>query len=263
MPSVFRRVFDNQWTASEDRLVDPDDLDAAMCLRGDLAPVAGERYVISLDLGLKNDATVAAVAHREPVDDGDRGSWRVVVDRLRRWRGSREQPLEIAPRRGGARRQLSERYDRAQVVVDPWQAMGLVQRLQARSVSAEEFPFTTQSVGRLAHGLYTLLRSQRLHLPDDEVLREELLAVRLRETQPGPVPPRPRRRAGTTTRPWRSRWRVTTCCGWVSGLCRGSAGSVDLHVPRSPRKEDRMTAPLSLAGRVSVSERRPVAPSCG
>ena len=155
-----------------------------MCLRGDLAPVAGERYVISLDLGLKNDATVAAVAHRELVDDGDRGSWRVVVDHLRRWRGSREQPLEI----GLVEQELaslSERFDRAQVVVDPWQAMGLVQRLRARGVSAEEFPFTTQSVGRLAHGLYSLLRSRRLHLLDDEVLREELLAVRLRETQPG------------------------------------------------------------------------------
>ena len=40
-------------------------------------------------------------------------------------------------------------------------------------------------MGRLAHGLFTLLRGHRLYLPDDEVLRDELLAVRLRETTPG------------------------------------------------------------------------------
>jgi hypothetical protein len=79
---------------------------------------------------------------------------------------------------------LAGRY-RGRVHVDPWQAAGLVQRLQQRGVAAQEFPFTTQSVGRLAHAIYTLLRSHRIALPDDEDLREELLGVRLRENQPG------------------------------------------------------------------------------
>ena len=121
LPSVFERLFENRWTASEDRLVDPADLDVAMCLRGDVDPVPGTHYVISLDLGLKNDATVAVVAHRERVEDADRGSWRVVVDQLRRWRGSRAEPLEIGLVEAEVKA-LSERYGRARVVADPGRA---------------------------------------------------------------------------------------------------------------------------------------------
>jgi phage terminase large subunit-like protein len=183
MPSTYARLFDNTWTASEDRLVDPADLDAAMVLRGDQPGRPGVRYVVGVDLGLKNDATVFAVAHRERLS-GDAFTFRVVVDRLRRWRGSRDQPLQVGDVEE-ALVALRREYPQLVAVVDPWQAMGLIQRLNARGVRAIERPFTTQSVGRLAHGLYSLLKSRRIHLPEDETLRSELLGVRLRETHPG------------------------------------------------------------------------------
>lgn len=182
MPSVFQRLFENRWTASEDRLVDPADLDAAMTLPGNLDPLPGVRYVISIDLGLKKDSTVVVVAHRRA--GAEKGAPRVVVDRLCRWRGTRDQPVQIEDVERAVVA-LSEEFNRAPVFADPWQAMGLIQRLKARRVSAAEFPFTSQSVGRLAHGLYSLLRSRRIDLPNDEMLRDELLGVRLRETHPG------------------------------------------------------------------------------
>ena len=48
---------------------------------GRLDPVQGHRYVLGVDLAVRNDnAVIAAVAHAEPVDDyADR---RVVVDSL-------------------------------------------------------------------------------------------------------------------------------------------------------------------------------------
>ena len=81
--------------------------------------------------------------------------------------------------------QASRSFGRAHVIVDPWQTVGLAQRLTGRGLRVEEFPFTQQSVGRIAATLYGLLRDRNLALPDDEELIDELAHVRLRETAPG------------------------------------------------------------------------------
>lgn len=65
-PSQFARRHLNQWVAGEDRLTTLDDVRACATLDGPLRPVAGVDYVVALDVGLKNDRTVAAVCHAEP-----------------------------------------------------------------------------------------------------------------------------------------------------------------------------------------------------
>ena len=74
---------------------------------------------------------------------------------------------------------------RSPVRVDPWQAVGLAQRLRARGVKITEVSFTPALVGRLAMNLHLLMREHRLALPDDEGLLDELGTVRLRESTPG------------------------------------------------------------------------------
>ena len=86
-------------------------------------------------------------------------------------------------RSGWSRRAAS--YGRAHIVLDPWQTVGLAQRLSGRGLRVEEFAFTQQSVGRIAGTLYGLLRDRALAIPDDEDLIDELAHVRLRETAPG------------------------------------------------------------------------------
>lgn len=103
------------------------------------------------------------------------------------WQGTRERPVDL-----GAVEEwvaaASETYNRAGTVVDPWQAVGLAQRLRQRGVTVEEFTFSAQSVGRLASTLVQLLRGRRLDLPrDDDELADELTNLRLRETAPGMV----------------------------------------------------------------------------
>src|SRR5690348_13849632 len=83
--SEYARLHLNIWTESEDRLVDPADLDAACVLPGPKQPVSGTRYLLTADLGVKLDPTVVAISHLE---DG-----RVVVDRLDRWVPSRRNPV--------------------------------------------------------------------------------------------------------------------------------------------------------------------------
>jgi phage terminase large subunit-like protein len=74
---------------------------------------------------------------------------------------------------------------RAPLVVDPWQAVGMAQRLRERGVYVEEFVFSQQSVGRLALTLHNLIKEHALAIPDDQGLIDELANVRLRESAPG------------------------------------------------------------------------------
>ncbi len=181
--SAFARLHMNEWAAAEDRLVSPDDLAAAVVLAGPQEPKAGVQYVIGLDVGLKNDRTVAAVAHSEPLIDGREGR-RIVLDRLQSWSGTPAQPVQLGDVETWLH-EASRRYNRARIISDPWQAVGLLQRLQERGVQVEEYAFSAQSVGRLASELMLALRDRRLALPDDPELLEELASVRLRERAPG------------------------------------------------------------------------------
>jgi len=81
--------------------------------------------------------------------------------------------------------EASWRYNRAEVRLDPWQGVGLGQRLSSKGVRIDEYAFGAQSVGRLASTLHMLLRDRRLWLFDDAELLDELGNVRLRETSPG------------------------------------------------------------------------------
>jgi phage terminase large subunit-like protein len=173
--SVFRRLFMNEWTSGEDRLVSADDLSACVTLDGPQEPVAGTSYVIGLDVGLKRDSTVAAVCHLE--------GGVVVLDRMLVWTGTRLRPVRLGEVEAAVAKAAKD-YSAA-VVADPWQSAQLCQNLRGQGVSIREYPFSAQSVGRLASTLFLLLRERNLRLPDDPELLDELANVRLRETSPG------------------------------------------------------------------------------
>jgi phage terminase large subunit-like protein len=200
-PSAFARLHLNQWTAAEDRLTTVDDLRACVTLDGPLAPARGIRYVIGLDLGLTNDRAVAAVAHADQQTGTDLSPWltvegaatakpkersstRVVLDRLEVWAGSRANPVRLETVEAWLI-EAHRAYGNAPVVYDPFQAVGMAQRLERRGIRAEAFTFSSTSVGRLASTLYRLLRDHQFALPDDRELLDELANVRLRETSPG------------------------------------------------------------------------------
>jgi phage terminase large subunit-like protein len=178
--SSFRRLFLNQWVEAEDRLTTAEDLAACIVLDGPIDPVPSKRYVIGVDIGLKRDRTVAAVCHAERVD----GKTRVLLDRMAVWAGTRESPVRLDAIEAWLR-QAWRSFNRATIVMDPWQAVGLAQRLRSTGVRVDEFAFSSQSVGRLAVTLHTSIRNHALALPDDPDLIDELSNVRLRETSPG------------------------------------------------------------------------------
>lgn len=179
--SVYARLHENRWTASEDRLASAEDIAACVKHSGPLEHVSGFRYVVGLDLGLKNDRTVLTVCHAEPRDEGGP---LIVLDRIVVLQGTKTSPVQLVDVEKLAE-QTSRSYGGASIRLDPWQAVGLAQRLRDSGISVEEWSFTAQSVGRLGSTLHLLLRDHRLALPDDRDLLDELGTVRLRETSPG------------------------------------------------------------------------------
>ncbi len=177
--SVYRRLHLNEWCAPEDRLTSLDDLKACAILPGPLEPAAGHSYVVAVDLGLKHDRSVATVMHAEGNAELGRCS---VMDRMEVWTGTPSNPVDL----GTVEEWIeftAKRYH-ARVIIDPWQGVGMMQRLQRRGCSVTEFVFSAQSVGRLAMALHTAIRDHHLAIPADEELIAELANVRLRETSP-------------------------------------------------------------------------------
>jgi hypothetical protein len=111
---------------------------------------------------------------------------RVVLDRLDVWQGSRDRPVSLAEVEAHLA-MVAANY-RPRVLIDPWNAALLVERLRRRGARIQPFTFSAQSVGRIATNLATLLRQRALALPAaDDALRDELANVRLRESGPGRV----------------------------------------------------------------------------
>lgn len=184
LPSMFSRLFMNEWCTAEEALVDDADLDACAVLDGPQPYEPGRTYRVGVDIGLKSDRTVMTVCHGERLDGG---RVRVVLDRQVVFAGTKANPVRFEDIEAAMLAAHLE-YARPRFVVDPWQAQASMQRLRSKGVRLDEFTFSSASVGRLAVTLFTLLRDRLLALPaDDAELREELLTVRLCESSPGVV----------------------------------------------------------------------------
>jgi hypothetical protein len=178
----FRRLVLNEWAERDDALTTLEDVAALVAHPGPLEPVAGRRYVLALDIGLRNDATVLVVAHLAT----HRGVRTVVVDRVWRWKGTRLRPVQLSEVEATITTAW-KRYGRARLIVDPWQAASLVERLSANGVKVKEYTFSPTSIDRLARTMLSLIRDRRLALPNDPELLSELAAARLVEVRPGVV----------------------------------------------------------------------------
>lgn len=199
LPSEFDRLVLNKWSESEDRAISPEDyLRAAQdCFPKGLAPagikgggrryrnpVSGINYLITADLGIKNDATAIAVAHVEPIDPLKPILKRLVIDHIDRWAGSKKSHVQVAKVKDRLI-ELSKEYNSAYVHADPSQFVGTIQELNMSGVNTKEWQFNSSSVGQLATSLVKAFHNGQIYIPDYPELREELISVKLRESTPG------------------------------------------------------------------------------
>lgn len=180
--STFRRLWLNEWSEADDAIADAADVDAACTLTEPLPPQPEVRYVLTLDLGVKKDRTVAVIAHAAP-GTTPAGGRHVIVDRMEVWTPKPLRPVSL-----DAVRQWIEYHTRlynfAGVHYDPSQALLLVEQLRLAGIRCHEFVFSGTSVSELATSLSQALRARRITLPADAELKKEILSVRLRESAP-------------------------------------------------------------------------------
>ena len=131
--SQFARLHLNRWTASEDRLVSVEGLAVSVRLDGPQDYRPGVLYRIGCDLGLRHDRTAIAICHGEATPEPER-TRRVVLDRMIVFDGSRADEVRLADVEA-ALVEAWRGYGRPKVRLDPWQAIGLAQRLRGQGVS--------------------------------------------------------------------------------------------------------------------------------
>lgn len=182
--SSYQRLFENRWTASEDRLADEEDLLACLTLDDwPLEPQDGIRYVLSVDLAVKHDNAVAAICHAEKIPGAELP--RILLDRLMVWSPSPQRPVTLSAVQDWVG-EFARRYRNAVCVFDPSQGLQMMQTLKRSGLTVEEFSFSGSSVGKLGTTLLQLIRERALALPaDEDDLLDELRNVRVKETAPG------------------------------------------------------------------------------
>jgi hypothetical protein len=168
-------------------LADEDDLQACLVLDDwPIEPQEGIHYVLSVDIGVKSDRTAVAICHAEEIPGADYP--RIVLDRLQVWTPSPERQVTLSVVQDWVET-FARRYNLAQTVFDPSQALGTMQNLKkSKGIPVKEFSFGASSVGKLGMTMIQLIRERALALPreeDEPDLVNELRNVRVKETSPG------------------------------------------------------------------------------
>lgn len=183
-PSEYERLVLNIWSEDEDRAVSEEDWDLAVQDYKSLLPQPGVKYIILVDVGLVNDATVATIMHKGSMGPDARGPFRAVVDHIEMWKGTKKNPVRVSAVEDWLAINAPI-WHRAVVHADPNQFQGSIQNLNLRGVRAKEWVFTSSSVGEVATSLVQAFRNRQIHVPNLPMLKDELLKVRLRESSPG------------------------------------------------------------------------------
>lgn len=184
LPSAFARWWLNQWVDAEDRLAAGEDIDACATLAGDLGPQPNTRYVVGVDLAVKNDNVAIVVGHKA---DGV-----VFADRVAVFSPPKKGEVDLADVEAFIA-ELAREFGRSRTTVmfDPYQAIGMRQRLTGRGVRCEDASMTAQGNNKRTLMLYRAFKDHGLRLPRQgssmaaDVLLDEARHLRLVETSPG------------------------------------------------------------------------------
>lgn len=170
-PHVFARLHLNQWVEGVGAFLRFDEVESVFA--GDVPE--GGQAAVGVDLGVAHDRSVVAVVRR--VDE------LTVVDSLHTWEGSKNRKVALDEVEGAVL-ELSRKHD-APVVVDPWQAVLMSQRLRARGLNVIEYAFGGESRRKLFAVLLELVRTGRLRSRPHEEFKRELLGLEISDTSSG------------------------------------------------------------------------------
>ncbi|MGO9062439.1 MAG: terminase TerL endonuclease subunit [Candidatus Binataceae bacterium] len=163
-PSQFARLIRNEWTSAESTFIELAQWDA--CTDPALQPILAKSNLsvwAGLDLGLKHDATALLAVCWED------GRIRVVEHRIFVPAGDGT-ALDIEATAESAVLSLKNRFALRAVFFDPWQGIGLAQRLTRQGVAMTEHPQNVANLSVMAGNLLELIKNRQLVCyPSDEL----------------------------------------------------------------------------------------------
>ncbi len=168
---VYRRLHLNEWTEAGGAFLTFAEVESIFGGASVLECREGAHF-IALDVGLSHDASVAAVAHLKGQD--------VAIDNIKTWRGSPGERVSL-PAVEAWLADASRLYSASRLLADPWQSVGLVQRLQEGGIRCEDVTFSQQYRARRFSNLLELVRTRRLRCFPHQDLKDELLRLEFRE----------------------------------------------------------------------------------
>jgi hypothetical protein len=178
-PHAFERLHLGRWVEGAGAFLTATEVEAIFdpTLQPAAQRMDDASHALGLDLGLTRDCTVAAVVHRDP------RTGHMIVDALRTWMGAPSTPVDLPEVETEVGR-LARTFG-APVILDPYQAALLGQRLHLAGVDVVEYPFTSESRRRLFGLLLQLVKDRHLRCFPHKELRFELLALEVSETASG------------------------------------------------------------------------------
>ena len=178
-PHVFARLHESRWVEGAGAFLTAAEVASIFdaSLRPMLSrPPGATLCVIGVDLGLTHDRAVATVAFKD-------AHKALVVAYIRSWEGRRSEPVSLASVEEEVLR-LAREFQ-AEVIVDPYQAALMAERLRAKGVRVTEYAFTAESRRKLFGVLLQVVKDGLLRSFPHEELRRELLSLEVTESSAG------------------------------------------------------------------------------
>jgi phage terminase large subunit-like protein len=166
-PSQFARLILNQWVSSESQFIELHQWDA--CTDPSLKPIlanSGLPIWAGLDIGLKHDSTALIACGW----DGDR--IRLVTHQV--FIPHAGETLDIEETAEAAVLSLRSRFALQSVFYDPWQGVGLAQRLTRQGIRMTEFAQTPANLTMMASNLLDVIKRRQFVAYPDADLRQAI-----------------------------------------------------------------------------------------
>lgn len=243
-PSQFKRLILNQWTSGESTFIEVEQWDAIV--NPELAPVlanTGLPVWAGLDLGLRHDSTaLIAVAW-------DGGFIRLVTHSV--FTAVAGETLDIEETAESAVLSLRSRFALQAVYFDPWQGIGLSQRLTRAGVKMVEWAQTPGNLALMAGNLLELIkRRQFIAYPDADLRLAVSRTVAIESSRGG-------WRLGKAKALHRVDPVIALAMATIAAVQAGSPGRYEYTgVPRGQPSREAATGLRALGYRESADEAR-------
>ena len=164
-PAQCQRLIENKWVSSESTFIDLVDWDE--CVDETVLPIPGDKSLTvwaGLDVGLRHDASALVCV----CWDGPKA--RLVSHRI--FVPKQGETLDIESTSEAAIMDIFRRFHLKACLYDPWQGIGLAQKLTKLGVPMIEYPQTTGNLSVMAGTLLSLVQERRLRMYSSPELRQ-------------------------------------------------------------------------------------------